>query len=227
MDITRTLWYFTKTTTSNLSSTTTMAVPIHFICKSTLGNLSYCKILTAIYSHGHNVQIVARGPNVYNRTRPARPVHNFLTAGVINSNANATALGYSNTTAGFPAVPMRRDTWLIAPNSYTVVRFQANNPGTWFIHCHMEWHMEAVSSIFLEIIICDMLIMSFQGLLLTLIEAPLELQATQPNIPAQMQSICKAQNIQLAGNAAGNTVDYLNLTGDIRVAPPPRGALYP
>jgi len=92
------------------------------------------------------VQVVARGPNVYNRTKPAKP-HAFLSAGVINSNENATALGFSNTTAGFPAVPMRRDTWLIAPSSYTVVRFQANNPGTWFIHCHMEWHMEAVNPI--------------------------------------------------------------------------------
>jgi len=60
-----------------------------------------------------------------------------------------------------------------------------------------------------------------------LIEAPLELQATQPNIPTQMQSICKAQNIPLAGNAAGNTVNYLDLTGSVNVAPPPRGALYP
>jgi iron transport multicopper oxidase len=65
-----------------------------------------------------------------------------------------------------------------------------------------------------------------QGLLLTLIEDPLAIQKGQPNIPAQMQSICKAQNIPLIGNAAGNT-NFTNLTGQVKVAPYPRGALYP
>lgn len=72
-----------------------------------------------------------------------------------------------------------------------------------------------------------MLIKRFQGLLLTLIEAPLHIQATQPSIPTEMQSICKAQNIPLTGNAAGNSVNYLDLDGEVRIAPSPRGALYP
>jgi hypothetical protein len=25
--------------------------------------------------------------------------------------------------------------------SYVVFRFTANNPGPWFLHCHMEWHI--------------------------------------------------------------------------------------
>jgi iron transport multicopper oxidase len=160
-----------------------------------------------VHIHGHQVQLVARSSGVYNGTRHHQP-HNFLPAGIISSSSNVTALGYSNTTAGMPATPMRRDTWSLAPNGYTVIRFVANNPGVWFLHCHMEWHMEA-------------------GLLMTLVEDPLSIQAQQPNIPAGMKSICQKQNIPLVGNAAGNTQNYLNLTGQILVAPYPKGATYP
>lgn len=64
------------------------------------------------------------------------------------------------------------------------------------------------------------------GLLMTLVEDPMTLQKTQNTIPAGMQSICKSQNIPLVGNAAGNT-NFLNLTGQITVAPYPKGATYP
>jgi iron transport multicopper oxidase len=29
----------------------------------------------------------------------------------------------------------------------TTIRFQADNPGVWFFHCHMEWHLVAVSMV--------------------------------------------------------------------------------
>jgi iron transport multicopper oxidase len=58
-----------------------------------------------------------------------------------------------------------------------------------------------------------------QGLLLTLIEDPLAIQKGQPNIPSQMQSICKAQGMPLVGNAAGNSKNYLDLKGQVVVAP--------
>jgi iron transport multicopper oxidase len=160
-----------------------------------------------LHIHGHQVQLVARSSGVYNRTK-GHGKHAFLQMGITNDNINATALGFTNTTQGMPATPMRRDTWSLAPNGYTVIRFVADNPGVWFLHCHMEWHMEA-------------------GLLMTLVEDPLAIQNGQPNIPTQMQKICKQQNIPLIGNAAGNTQDYLNLTGQVNIAPYPQGATYP
>jgi len=33
------------------------------------------------------------------------------------------------------------DSWTVMNNSYVVFRFTADNPGPWFIHCHVEWHM--------------------------------------------------------------------------------------
>lgn len=93
----------------------------------------------------------------------------------------------------YPPIPMRRDVFVLYPEGYIVLRFQANNPGVWLFHCHIEWHMD-------------------QGLIATMIEAPLELQKTL-TIPENHLAACKARNISTAGNAAGNTVDLLDLTG--------------
>ena len=51
------------------------------------------------------------------------------------------------------------------------------------------------------------------GLAATMIEAPLELQKTI-SIPDDHLAICKADGVPVAGNAAGNTVDVLDLTGE-------------
>lgn len=208
-----------------------------------------------LHIHGHNVQLVARAPGVYKRH--AHKNHNFLPQGIICSHANVTALGFTNSTRRYPAFPMRRDTWMAAASGYTVIRFRANNPGTWFIHCHMEWHMEAVSPTPRLLSMQNMRLRGstpniriillpahfsqrktktnirfftntlIYGLLLTLIEDPIALQSSQLTIPAGMQSVCKAAGIPLKGNAAGNTANYLNLTGQNMVPEYPNGALYP
>lgn len=51
------------------------------------------------------------------------------------------------------------------------------------------------------------------GLIATLIESPTDLQKSL-TIPQAQYNICKAQNILTAGNAAGNTVDLLDLSGE-------------
>jgi iron transport multicopper oxidase len=48
----------------------------------------------------------------------------------------------------------------------------------------------------------------------TLVEAPDKLQA-QLTIPHDHLKICEAQGIPTKGNAAGNTKNYLNLTGAV------------
>jgi hypothetical protein len=55
--------------------------------------------------------------------------------------------------------------------------------------------------------------------MLTIVEDPLSLQDTQSSIPEQMRHICRKQSIPLEGNAAGNSDNYLNLTGQITIAP--------
>ncbi|KAL8720586.1 MAG: hypothetical protein Q9225_002575 [Loekoesia sp. 1 TL-2023] len=109
----------------------------------------------------------------------------------------------------FPEIPMRRDTFTVYPNGNIVLRFKADNPGIWLFHCHIEWHIAS-------------------GLIATIIEAPLDLQQslslaqspyTSPNasaltIPMSHVEACTQQNVPIAGNAAGNTVDLLDLRGE-------------
>lgn len=67
-------------------------------------------------------------------------------------------------------------------------------------HCHIEWHVTS-------------------GLIATFVEAPLELQKTL-TIPKNHLDICELGKIPTAGNAAGNTKDLLDLSGQ-NVPPPP------
>ncbi|KAJ3306097.1 ferroxidase fet3 [Kappamyces sp. JEL0829] len=89
----------------------------------------------------------------------------------------------NSTDNGATANPMRRDTVVVPSNGYVVIRFRADNPGVWFFHCHIEWHLQA-------------------GLVLQIIEAPTVLQQ-RLRIPAQVIDQCQAQGIKTAGNANG------------------------
>ncbi|RDW67575.1 hypothetical protein BP6252_08971 [Coleophoma cylindrospora] len=116
--------------------------------------------------------------------------HNFQV--IVRSEENAGAWDPAEAD-DFPEIPMKRDTVMLQPQGNLVLRFRSDNPGIWQFHCHVEWHMK-------------------QGLLLTLVEAPLALQKTL-NIPADHLAVCKAAKMPTEGNAAGNTVDWLDLTG--------------
>ncbi|KAK1625520.1 Cupredoxin [Colletotrichum phormii] len=102
------------------------------------------------------------------------------------------------TESDFPAVPMRRDTLVLWPDGNIVLRFKADNPGVWLFHCHIEWHVTS-------------------GLLATFVEAPLEIQKSL-TLPQNHLDACTAGNVPVSGNAAGNTKDLLDLSG--QNAPP-------
>ena len=38
--------------------------------------------------------------------------------------------------------PPIKDTVVVPDSGYTVLRFIANNPGVWMVHCHLDFHME-------------------------------------------------------------------------------------
>lgn len=95
---------------------------------------------------------------------------------------------------------MRRDTFVLRPDGYMVLRFRADNPGVWLFHCHIEWHID-------------------QGLVATMVEAPLDLQKSIV-LPQNHLDSCAAGGMAQKGNAAANTENYLDLTGQ-NVAPGP------
>ncbi|KAL0074534.1 multicopper oxidase [Phycomyces blakesleeanus] len=107
--------------------------------------------------HGHVFQIVARGPGIYDGT-----------------NENIT---------WYLDNPNRRDTVAVPAESFTIIRFRADNPGIWIFHCHIEWHLET-------------------GLAAIFVEAP-DIAQQRMTLPQAFNDLCEAGNIPYSGNAAG------------------------
>ncbi|KAG8420029.1 hypothetical protein J3459_011467 [Metarhizium acridum] len=130
--------------------------------------------------------------------------HNFQSIYRSNESAGTFADEGGETGKTFPKVPMRRDTIVVWPNGNIVLRFKADNPGIWLFHCHIEWHV-------------------ISGLIATFVEAPTELQKTLSIPPTHLQA-CQKANVATEGNAAANTKDYLDLSGQNKPpAPLPAG----
>ncbi|KAK6209439.1 hypothetical protein LQW54_006292 [Pestalotiopsis sp. IQ-011] len=65
--------------------------------------------------------------------------------------------------------PPRRDTITLTGNGYLVIAFKTDNPGSWLLHCHIDWHAS-------------------QGLALQLVERASEIPAL---IEADVESMTK------------------------------------
>ncbi|CAK7898419.1 iron transport multicopper oxidase Fet5p [[Candida] anglica] len=105
---------------------------------------------------------------------------------------------YDGVDAKFPEIPMQRDTVVVNANGYLVIRFKADNPGVWFFHCHVDWHLE-------------------QGLAITLVEAPSEIRSMTKKmggIPQDHWKACHKGGVPTKGNAAGITSNWLDLAGE-------------
>ncbi|KAE9365562.1 multicopper oxidase [Stipitochalara longipes BDJ] len=160
-------------------------------------NLTYGINANAMVLNNHNAvyEII-----INNTDNGGHPIHIHGHAPQIAPNPNniqppSSILGMADTSLSMPSVPIRRDTWMLAPNGYTVIRFRADNPGVWFMHCHMDWH-------------------NIAGLAATVVEAPLVLQKQQ-SIPEAWKTQCASQGYPIAGNAAGNTKNYTDLNGAV------------
>ncbi|KAJ5946827.1 hypothetical protein N7454_003666 [Penicillium verhagenii] len=129
--------------------------------------------------HGHQFQVINRAPGY------GEHFYDYL-------NGDPVAYDSSNHTS-FPKYPARRDTLVLPPQGYFVIRFVADNPGVWIFHCHIDWHLS-------------------QGLAMLLIEAPLQIQERMSISDAQ-KDVCRAAGVDFEGNAAANTEDYLDLAG--------------
>lgn len=64
------------------------------------------------------------------------PIHlHGHTFNVIQSAGNTSFFNYEN--------PVWRDVSAGIQGQQTVIRFVTDNPGAWFLHCHIDWHLEA------------------------------------------------------------------------------------
>lgn len=81
------------------------------------------------HMHGHTFQVVSVGQ------KRDGPLH-------FNDADSPAMRRYKQDVANWgDRAPMTRDTINIPGHSYAVIRFVANNPGYWLLHCHVEWHM--------------------------------------------------------------------------------------
>lgn len=108
--------------------------------------------------HGHVFQVVGRGKGVYD-----------------GHNNSAVEWRLTN--------PMRRDTISVPPEGFVLLRYRADNPGAWFFHCHIAWHLES-------------------GLAATFIEAP-DVAQQRLTLPQSLKDLCTAGGTPAVGNAAG------------------------
>ncbi|GCF01582.1 ferroxidase fet3 [Zygosaccharomyces mellis] len=144
--------------------------------------------------HGHNFQLVQKSPAFHEDENFPEEDQDKMT---VPYNESAPLMD-------FPLHPVTRDTVLLEPNGHLVLRFKANNPGIWYFHCHVDWHL-------------------VQGLAAVFIEDPITLQERE-KLGLDYRKICKAAGIKNEGNAAGNSKDWFDLEGLPRQpAPLPRG----
>ncbi|KAH7171409.1 Cupredoxin [Dactylonectria macrodidyma] len=129
--------------------------------------------------HGHQFQVIDRQP-------PYGPTfYDYL---------NGDPIPYDpKNHSSFPKYPSRRDTVVLPPQGYLVIRFVADNPGVWVFHCHIDWHLSS-------------------GLAMLMIEAPEKIQE-RITIPDGHYEVCKAAGVPYKGNAAANTEDFFDLSG--------------
>ncbi|OTA94787.1 putative multicopper oxidase [Hypoxylon sp. CO27-5] len=103
--------------------------------------------------HGHTFQIVGWG------------------SGAFGTDVSKTTWNLEN--------PMRRDTVTVPPFNHVVIRFAADNPGLWALHCHVAWHIEG-------------------GMFLSLAERPSDLvrliDEMDPEVRRQSQGFCGADD---------------------------------
>jgi iron transport multicopper oxidase len=167
----------------------------------------------------------ASNPAVYGQVNPFVVKYGDIVEIVINNHHNNLhpwhlhghhfqVLQRSDINAGpyrglYPNVsttPVKRDTIMVQNKGHAVLRFRADNPGVWLLHCHIEWHVEA-------------------GLMATIIEAPETFPQSVNAPPKSHYNVCAAYPAPISGNAAGN--DGTDLSGlDTEVTPGSTGALY-
>ncbi|KAM3712085.1 hypothetical protein ACJW31_01G155800 [Castanea mollissima] len=91
-----------------------------------------------LINYGEAVEIVFQGTNVGNAENHPLHLHgfSFYLVGIGYGNFNATSSPSTYNLNDPPEV----NTFGVPKNGWATIRFFANNPGVWFMHCHLERH---------------------------------------------------------------------------------------
>lgn len=205
----------------------TFSTEINGIKRYTVNNKTYLpQDVPTLYTANTVGQELASNPEVYGQVNPFVVKHGEVVEIVINNHHNNLhpwhlhghqfqVLQRSAVDGGYftgqyyqnvSQTPVRRDTIMVQNHGHVVLRFRADNPGVWLLHCHVEWHVEA-------------------GLMATIIEAPETFPGSQNAPPKSHYDACAAYPEPTHGNAAGK--HGLNLAGaNTKVPVENHGATY-
>ena len=127
-----------------------------------------------IHFHGHNFFVMDLGFPEYNSTTGFRGCYTpdldcYVPEGVDRCKyakdpthqsakyacnypkwENGHQPSYGNPSSKIDAYTIRKDTVLIPTGGYVVIQFLANNPGYWFLHCHIGFHTEVGMAIIIN-----------------------------------------------------------------------------
>ncbi|XP_045167091.2 uncharacterized protein LOC123530385 [Mercenaria mercenaria] len=98
-----------------------------------------------VHLHGHSFYVMKMGFGTYNQT-----------TGNLTANSNDISctdkFGYCSSASwtngswaggnvpGLNRQPPQKDTIIVPTGGYVVIRFRSDNPGMWFLHCHIDLH---------------------------------------------------------------------------------------
>ncbi|KAI9874868.1 MAG: hypothetical protein M1830_004516 [Pleopsidium flavum] len=176
--------------TINNSTYIGQKVPSLYTALTMGGNYSsnpvvYGQVNPYVIKHNEIVEIVI---NNYNSNLHPWHLHGHQFQVLERSPPNGGA--FSGTYSNHSSTPVRRDTVMLQPKGYAVIRFRADNPDKFFLPA--EWEMLRAS--------------------------PEKLADSGLKRPRDHLAACEIYPMDIAGNAAGNTRDPLDLQGSFTVA---------
>ena len=124
--------------------TGTYSIPVGKTIQLVLSNLEPTGTLIAhhpMHLHGHTFAVLKIGYGTYDQSTGRYAGH---TDQVVCDTPVCRNPGWNETAAEKPTLNLRtppvKNTIVVPARGYVVVRFKANNPGTWLYHCHAVTH---------------------------------------------------------------------------------------
>ena len=98
-----------------------------------------------IHLHGHSFYVLKMDYGDYTEADGTKLIKNWSidcgnTAFCVQPTWRKDSWKYGNVPDLNVKNPPRKDTLMIPAGAYAVIRVRSNNPGKWFLHCHIEFH---------------------------------------------------------------------------------------
>ena len=109
-----------------------------------------------IHMHGHTFYVLKMGFSVTDQTtaRNIRQNPDINCGGGLNFCNNASWSNKTWADGNIPGLnlknPPRKDTIIVPTGGYVVLRIRSDNPGRWFMHCHIEVHQIDGMAMFID-----------------------------------------------------------------------------